>query len=166
MTRWQYWRYLKFQAGLCTHCGKSATVEGYSRCRWCLTKRANGARALQKHKQAPSLRLRAMYSLGARCECCGERDLVFLTFDHKNNDGRKDRRKTGQGTGFYWQIIRGKRPDIRILCFNCNCGREKNGGICPHEKRRSETGSGDSLHVQALREGLAVAFAGEAYGLR
>ena len=25
-------------------------------------------------------------------------------------------------------------PDtIQILCFNCNCGRARNGGICPHE---------------------------------
>jgi hypothetical protein len=19
-----------------------------------------------------------------------------------------------------------------VLCYNCNCGRERNGGICPH----------------------------------
>ena len=24
-------------------------------------------------------------------------------------------------------------PDfLQILCFNCNCGRNRNGGICPH----------------------------------
>lgn len=24
--------------------------------------------------------------------------------------------------------------DIQILCYNCNLGREKNGGICPHQQ--------------------------------
>jgi hypothetical protein len=25
---------------------------------------------------------------------------------------------------------------LRLLCFNCNCGRAKNGGICPHEETK------------------------------
>jgi hypothetical protein len=36
-------------------------------------------------------------------------------------------------------IIRnGYPPDFEILCFNCNCGKAVNGGICPHEALRAE----------------------------
>ncbi len=25
-------------------------------------------------------------------------------------------------------------PGFRVLCYNCNCGRNHNKGICPHKK--------------------------------
>jgi hypothetical protein len=24
-------------------------------------------------------------------------------------------------------------PEFQILCFNCNLGRSRSGGVCPHE---------------------------------
>jgi len=68
---------------------------------------------------------------GNKCACCGETTPQFLTIDHVNNDGHKDR---GRGFKLFARIIRQGFPaDYRILCFNCNCGRELNGGICPHQ---------------------------------
>jgi hypothetical protein len=71
--------------------------------------------------------------LGGKCECCGTKILSFLTLDHKNDDGHIDRRKP---LLLYRQIIRDARRDVRILCFNCNCGRALNGGICPHKFKK------------------------------
>lgn len=32
-------------------------------------------------------------------------------------------------------LARHKYPEgFQLLCWNCNCGRAINGGICPHEE--------------------------------
>lgn len=70
---------------------------------------------------------------GARCVCCGEDQRVFLTIDHKNDDGGKFRNAQGVSLRFYRWIIKNNFPDdLQILCYNCNCGRARNGGVCPH----------------------------------
>lgn len=74
---------------------------------------------------------------GNKCLCCGETEPKFLTLDHINNDGHMDRgpkrRLTAKLLDRHRKIIATNFPDTyRILCFNCNCGRERNGGICPH----------------------------------
>lgn len=80
----------------------------------------------------------AVYSNGTMaCACCGEKHMAFLTLDHVNNNGEKHRRKTASGgTSFYCGLVKRSFPDkklLRVLCWNCNCGRQLNGGICPHE---------------------------------
>lgn len=74
---------------------------------------------------------------GGKCSCCDENNPAFLTIDHINNDGaiwRKSNRNVSTGYGFYNWIIRNDYPkDLRIQCYNCNCGRFRNNGICPHE---------------------------------
>lgn len=69
---------------------------------------------------------------GAVCNCCGEMNPVFLTLDHVNNDGYLHRR---EGYRHYFTIIDEGCPKdkYQILCFNCNCGKQRNGGICPHK---------------------------------
>ena len=68
---------------------------------------------------------------GGKCQCCNETIERFLTVDHPNNDGRKDR---GNMSRMYRKIIRLNFPEeYRLLCFNCNCGRQVNGGTCPHK---------------------------------
>lgn len=68
---------------------------------------------------------------GNKCSCCGESTKAFLTIDHINGDGGEDRKASGN---MYKRIVEAGFPDtLRLLCFNCNCGRERNGGICPHE---------------------------------
>lgn len=82
-----------------------------------------------------NLRLEIVTAYGGKCECCGEKVLQFLTIDHINNDGAKERRSTG-GNKFLVSIKRRGFPKnlYRLLCWNCNSGRAINGGICPHKE--------------------------------
>lgn len=69
---------------------------------------------------------------GSVCICCGESEPKFLQLDHVNNDGYLE--KNEKAMDFYLRIIRRRFPDsYQILCANCNSGRERNGGICPHK---------------------------------
>ncbi len=76
---------------------------------------------------------------GDKCSCCDETELKFLTIDHVNNDGAEHRRSLGtRRAGNTWQvyryIINNNYPDdFQILCYNCNCGRNRNQGVCPHK---------------------------------
>ena len=73
---------------------------------------------------------------GYRCACCGETEPFFLTIDHVNNDG-KSHRKTFQssGDGLYKWLIKNKFPSgFQVLCMNCNHGKHRNKGICPHQE--------------------------------
>jgi hypothetical protein len=72
---------------------------------------------------------------GGVCACCGEWREPFLTIDHVNNDGYLDRAQVRHAASYsmYRQIIRDNFPPrYQILCYKCNCGRHRNGGICPH----------------------------------
>jgi hypothetical protein len=82
------------------------------------------------------------YSHGdIKCACCEEREEMFMTLDHVDGGGRADFQKY-PGYGFYLKLIRDNYPDgYRILCMNCNFGRHRNGGMCPHEVTRSSTSS-------------------------
>lgn len=87
------------------------------------------------------LRRLAIQTYGNKCVCCGETRYLFLTFDHKNNDGYKTRRKGGirfEGVVFYTWLLEEHRPDIEVACWNCNCGRAMNGGVCPHKTSEAE----------------------------
>lgn len=84
------------------------------------------------------LKIKVLKIYGNKCQCCGEIEPIFLTIDHINNDGHKERAKCGarlRGRPFYLKLLKGeKRNDIQILCFNCNIGRQNNKGICPHKR--------------------------------
>lgn len=75
---------------------------------------------------------------GNECVCCGENEILFLTFDHINNDGnveKKDKKYQNSGFAFQLWIRRNNYPDhIQILCWNCNGGKRMNNGVCPHIK--------------------------------
>jgi len=69
-----------------------------------------------------------------KCTCCGETEIIFLTIDHIDGGGREHRKKVGDGSTFYRWLIKNNYPvGYQILCYNCNCGKAKNGGICPHQ---------------------------------
>lgn len=73
---------------------------------------------------------------GGACACCGEAAEEFLTVDHVDGREPGDRRRGGD---LYAWLIANDFPDgFRLLCWNCNCGRERNGGICPHEAERAD----------------------------
>lgn len=72
---------------------------------------------------------------GKRCVCCGETTEQFLSIDHVHNDGAKHRREemNGSSTAIYrWLKKNGYPPGFQVLCMNCNFGKARNGGICPH----------------------------------
>ena len=84
---------------------------------------------------ARSVKLRILDIYGTSCECCGEAAFEFLSIDHINRDGGKER-KLVHGQNFYYSLLKlkEKRADLRVLCMNCNFALGK-FGYCPHEKR-------------------------------
>ena len=82
---------------------------------------------------------------GYKCVCCGETEPMFLSIDHIDNNGaveRKSGKYSGSGTGFYqWLRKNNFPPGYQVLCMNCNTGKHKNGGVCPHQ-----------LHISSLKE--------------
>lgn len=74
---------------------------------------------------------------GYKCSCCGEIEPMFLTLDHINNDGNKQREKHGKTPErLYRWLKKNSYPDgFQVLCMNCNLGKHRNGGVCPHQTR-------------------------------
>ncbi len=76
---------------------------------------------------------------GSVCACCGLKGIDFLTLDHIHNNGAEEREKlmgsrSIAGLSFYRKLKKLGFPDgYQVLCFNCNCGKNANGGVCPHK---------------------------------
>lgn len=79
---------------------------------------------------------------GYKCACCEEKEPLFLSIDHIENNGADHRRelgiKNGNGKGgntvLYIWLKRNNYPvGFQILCMNCNMGKSRNKGICPHK---------------------------------
>ena len=74
---------------------------------------------------------------GYKCNCCGETESMFLSIDHVDNNGAQERKSglySGSGYGFYrWLRKTGFPPGYQVLCMNCQVGKHKNGGVCPHQ---------------------------------
>lgn len=93
----------------------------------------NNTEAIKRQQKVyrDKLRKEAIEEYGGKCTCCNESTPEFLTLDHiKGRDG--DRRR---GTSFLVELRRKGWPkdNYRLLCWNCNCGRQLNKGICPHQ---------------------------------
>lgn len=124
-------------AGLCATCGGERAPRRKS-CEACL-------RAGRERHKRPSAypRQRARYrrqraaaiaAYGGRCACCGESEPAFLTIDHVNRDGASHRREMGTSVRIEeWLAKHGYPEGFQVLCWNCNLGRERNDGVCPHE---------------------------------
>jgi hypothetical protein len=80
---------------------------------------------------------------GYKCAClhCDVINPKFLILDHINNDGAEHRRELGphgNGGSLYGWIIRNNFPPMfQVLCYNCNCGKNVNGGVCPHKDEQN-----------------------------
>ena len=88
-----------------------------------------------------ALKEKVYSAYGHACACCGEVQSEFLTLDHVNNDGNAHRRSFGssQGENILRWIIANDYPDtMQILCWNCQWGKLKCGGICPHQATRND----------------------------
>ena len=74
---------------------------------------------------------------GGKCVCCGELEPMFLNLDHIYNDGKKCREVAGNGRQELLNLRKAGWPKERhqLLCCNCNHGKMRNKGICPHKKK-------------------------------
>lgn len=73
------------------------------------------------------------------CSCCGEAEIKFLTVEHMNGNGAQHRRMIGKTDMWLWLYHNGFPKGYTLLCFNCNAGAFRNGGICPHKTRLAST---------------------------
>lgn len=87
-----------------------------------------------KRKRSKDRRLLVIRHYGGKCACCGENRIEFLSIDHVNGGGCKERKANRIGSHRYKHIINEKFPKkYRVLCHNCNLslGFYK---YCPHKK--------------------------------
>jgi len=93
--------------------------------------------SLQGNRRKTKHRLEQLFAIyGNKCVCCGEGNLQFLTLDHINNDGNLDRANHKNDRTHRTQmnaILHPDRSRYQILCFNCNLGKVRNKGVCPHK---------------------------------
>ncbi|MGM2776559.1 hypothetical protein, partial [Bacillus cereus group sp. Bce015] len=63
----------------------------------------------------------------------------FLSIDHIANNGAAERKSGaygGSGTAFYlWLRKQGFPSGYQVLGMNCQVGKHKNGGVCPHQRK-------------------------------
>ncbi len=121
--------------GQCSNCDAPA-AEGKVRCEF-HDEKANREQRARTKKYMDDTRRMIYAHYGETCACCGESIRMFLTIDHINGGGAEHRREINRGKkygGVYTWLRRSNFPEgFQTLCFNCNCGRERNGGICPHK---------------------------------
>ncbi|KKM24391.1 hypothetical protein LCGC14_1605530 [marine sediment metagenome] len=137
------------EEGLCTFCGKNPPETARRLCGDCHKKRSPIWNALNKAHSSHNLsqrilrKQRVIDHYGGICLCCGESELLLLTIDHIYEDGAEHRRqifpnikgRTPGGDNFYRWLEKNQYPDgFQTLCYNCNIGKHRNGGICPHQK--------------------------------
>jgi hypothetical protein len=139
-------RYRPKSTGLCTVCRiRRPENPKESRCNQCHARQTRDARARpyktvfvrngKSLRRITTLRQQVLrfYSRTfiPRCACCAEDEQRFLTLDHVNNDGYKDR--SISTASLYKRLVKLGFPDgYKVLCSNCNSGRALNGGVCPH----------------------------------
>lgn len=70
---------------------------------------------------------------GAVCANCGLTGHIFLTFDHIANNGAIHRREDPTvKAGMAKWLRRNNYPEgYQVLCWNCNMGKQLNGGVLP-----------------------------------
>ena len=116
------------EAGMCKGGGKIEPETGRKRCGPC-------RKAFRAYRSKIRNIVYAAYG-GYVCACCGVTGKAFVTLDHVNNDGARMRREVhgyGNWPTILW-IRRNGFPDtIQVLCWNCQLGKYRNGGICPHK---------------------------------
>ena len=120
--------------GRCSNCG-SRDVPDQPRRTWKLCERCLVSQRGNSLRYARKLRRAAFDAYGGPvCACCGEDQELFLTIDHVNGDGAAHRRELGKRVIYGWLKEHGYPEGFRVLCQNCNAGRWRNGGVCPHEE--------------------------------
>jgi hypothetical protein len=132
------------EAKLCVDCSKPA-VPGITRCQSCREKvntrskltwrkyRNPGKYNKQHREYRERIRKQVLDYYGAFCVCCGEDTSLFLTIDHIHENGHELRRTLkGHNHIYKWLLKHGYPEGYQVLCMNCNFGKMRNKGICPH----------------------------------
>lgn len=88
----------------------------------------------KKHYEKLKNELFATY--GHCCQCCGESERSFLTIEHLKGNGGKERKICGPLAVMRKAIRSRDFSQYTILCMNCNVGKHRNGGVCPHIKEK------------------------------
>lgn len=88
---------------------------------------------------------------GAKCACCGESEISFLSIDHVANNGAVHRKeiKAGGMEVCHWLERQFKKTGewpkgFQVLCMNCQHGKARNNGICPHQEGSTTIPSGST----------------------
>lgn len=100
-------------------------------------RQAEAGRA-RRSQEALKAQVFAAYG-GYLCSCCGVTERHFLSIDHVANNGAEQKRNRDytSGTGFYqWLRKNGFPSGYQVLCLNCNIGKHRNGGVCPHQSEK------------------------------
>ena len=89
----------------------------------------------QQKAQRTKLKKEVIAAYGAKCSCCGETELVFLTIEHIYHDGKAHRMAVGAGAGMYRDLRRRGFPKngYTVFCWNCQMAT-RFGEPCPHKK--------------------------------
>ena len=74
------------------------------------------------------------------CACCGFcEDKIFLDIDHIYGGGSKHKNSIIGMTLHRWLIQNNLPKGFQVLCSNCNQGKRRNRGICPHKDPNQTT---------------------------
>ncbi len=87
---------------------------------------------LYRNKYNIKIKEQVFQHYGNKCVCCGENNLKFLSIDHIDGRGRQHRQKIKDHMDC-WLVKNNYPKGFQILCYNCNCGKRVNNGICPHK---------------------------------
>jgi hypothetical protein len=111
-------------AGLCTHCGERPKTPTSVNCEVC-----------NDFEWGRRIRIKqeVMSKYGGECVCCGEDNVMFLSLDHKDGGGTKERDDSNiMGTRLYRSLRKlPVDPKYQVMCYNCNFAKGDRG-ICPH----------------------------------
>lgn len=99
---------------------------------------ANKERRNERQKELANIRkIRCLIRYSSDppfCICCNEKEIKFLSIDHINGGGNKQKKELGgSGDKLYRWIIKSNFPSLfQTLCFNCNQAKGIYGN-CPHK---------------------------------
>lgn len=106
--------------------------------------RRNREHNIEKNKQyIDNLRKEVYTAYGSICKCCGETNMKFLTLDHVNNNGKQHRISlVGKNRGGMYETLKWAKENgypncLQLACYNCNMGKARNKGVCPHKEQVS-----------------------------
>lgn len=97
----------------------------------------NAYNAEWNRKRNKKVREEMLEAYGGKCACCGESEPLFLELDHIYNDGADDRRIHRNQFQIILKLQSAGWPTdrVQLLCSNCNQGKQRNGGTCPHQQK-------------------------------